>query len=87
VVETVATHMPGVECHWPEGTFLAWLDCREAGIPSNPSQFFIERARVALNDGAAFGPGGEGFVRLNFGCPRATLTAALERMQAALEEL
>jgi cystathionine beta-lyase len=40
---------------------------------------------VALNDGATFGPGGEGFVRLNFGCPRATLMQALERMKAALD--
>jgi cystathionine beta-lyase len=87
VVETVATHMPGVTCQQPEGTFLAWLDCREAGIPGDPCQFFLERARVALNDGAVFGQGGEGFVRLNFGCPRATLTAALERMRVALEEL
>ena len=42
---------------------------------------------MALNDGADFGAGGEGFVRLNFGCPRATLTEALERMRGALEAL
>ena len=46
--------------------------------------FFLERARVALNDGALFGPGGQGFVRLNFGCPRALLTEGLERMRKAL---
>ena len=87
VVETVAAHLPGVKCQRPEGTFLAWLDCREAGIPGNPSQFFVEHARVALNDGATFGPGGEGFVRLNFGCTRATLSDALARMQNALAQL
>ena len=87
VVEYVAAHLPGVKCQRPEGTFLAWLDCREAGIPGDPCNFFIEHARVALNDGAAFGAGGEGFVRLNFGCPRSTLAEALERMQAALETL
>ena len=86
VVEYVATHMPTIKCQRPEGTFLAWLDCREASIPGRPCQFFLERARVALNDGATFGVGGEGFVRLNFGCPRATLKEALERMRAALEE-
>jgi cystathionine beta-lyase len=83
----VAAHMPGVKCQRPEGTYLAWLDCREASLPGDPQQFFLERARVALNDGATFGAAGEGFVRLNFGCPRATLVEALERMQAALEAL
>ena len=84
LLEYIATHMPGIKCKKPEGTFLAWLDCRDADIPGNPHQFFLERARVALNDGAGFGAGGEGFVRLNFGCPRATLTKALERMRTAM---
>jgi cystathionine beta-lyase len=87
LLETIATHMPSIQCKQPEGTFLAWLDCREASVPGPPYQFFLERARVALNDGAAFGAGGEGFVRLNFGCPRAILTEGLERMRGALEEL
>ncbi len=87
LLEYIATHMPGIRCHRPEGTFLAWLDCREVGITGPPCEFFLEHARVALNDGKAFGPEGEGFVRLNFGCPRATLTEALERMRVALEKL
>ncbi|MCK4315393.1 MAG: PatB family C-S lyase [Anaerolineae bacterium] len=86
LLEYIATHMPGIKCKKPEGTFLAWLDCREADVPGNSHQFFLERARVALNDGARFGAGGEGFVRLNFGCPRAILTEALERMRTALEK-
>lgn len=84
VLEYIAAHMPRIRPHRPEGTFLAWLDCRGAGIPGNPHAFFLEHARVALNDGADFGPGGEGFVRLNFGCPRAILTEALGRMATAL---
>ena len=68
----------------PEGTYLAWLDCRAAGIDGEPSEFFVNEARVALNSGARFGPGGEGHVRLNFGCPRSTLVEALERMSSAL---
>ena len=43
-----------------------------------------ERARVALSDGATFGRGGAGFVRLNFGCPRSLLTEGLDRMRDAL---
>jgi len=84
----IDTYMPGVKCKQVEGTFLAWLDCRDLNIPGdNPQQFFLESARVALNDGAAFGVGGERFVRLNFGCPRATLTQALERMRKAVKSL
>ena len=80
----VERELPGVRMVRPEGTHLAWLDCREARLPDKPGKFFLEQARVALNEGESFGPGGEGFVRLNFACPRATLVAALERMRAAL---
>ncbi len=83
----VAENLPGVKMRRPEGTYLAWLDCRQAGIPCAPGQFFLRQAHVALNEGHTFGKGGEGFVRLNFGCPRATLRSALERMQAALQLL
>lgn len=64
----------------PEATYLAWIDCRSAGIAS-PQRFF-EEAGVGLSDGADFGL--PGFVRLNFGCPEATLTQALARMRKAL---
>lgn len=77
-------HLPGVEMTRPEGTYLAWLDCRDAAISGDPYEFFLRHARVALSDGALFGPGGHGFVRLNFGCPRATLAEALDRMKGAL---
>ncbi len=84
VAEFVRREMPGVEMAVPEATYLAWLDCRRSGIQGSPQQFFLERARVALHDGAWFGTRGDGFVRLNFGCTRATLAAALSRMSAAL---
>jgi len=85
VVEYVQKHLPGVLAAPPEGTYLAWLDCREAGIPGNdPFAFFLEKARVALNDGATFGRGGEGFVRLNFASPRSILAEGLARMRDAL---
>jgi len=81
----VNQHMPGVHMAKPEGTYLAWLDCREAGIVGNPYGYFLQSARVALNDGKAFGEEGQGFVRLNFGCPRSMLQEALLRMKSALE--
>ncbi len=82
--EFVAAELPGVRMACPEATYLAWLDCREAALPEGPHRFFLERAGVALNDGAPFGPGGEGFVRLNYGCSRQRLDEALGRMRAAL---
>jgi cysteine-S-conjugate beta-lyase len=85
--EAVAGHLPGISMVKPEGTYLAWLDCRNAGLPGNPYQFFLEHARVALNDGITFGQGGEGYVRLNFGCPRSILEEALERMGDAMEKV
>ena len=86
MVDYVRSKLPGISVAPPEATYLAWLDCRDAKLPhDDPYTFFLEQARVALNDGQAFGPGGAGFARLNFACPRATLTAALDRMHHALE--
>ena len=87
LVDAIDRTLPGLRTTVPEATYLAWLDCRETKIAGNPHRFFLERAGVALNDGATFGPGGAGFVRLNFGCARATLAEALERMRAALATL
>ena len=84
VVEYVEQHLPNIGVTVPEATYLAWLDCRESGIEDDPYQFFLNKAKVALNDGARFGAEGEGFVRLNFGCARSTLQDALDRMRDAL---
>jgi len=87
LADYVRRHLPGVTMHPPEGTYLAWLDCRgTARAAADPFTFFLERAKVALNDGALFGPGGQGFVRLNFGSPRSLLTEGLERMRRALAD-
>lgn len=85
VVDYVQEYLPGLTTTIPEATYLAWFDCRSAGIGGNPFRFFLKQAKVALNDGLHFGPGGDGFVRLNFACPRSILLQALERMRAALE--
>jgi cystathionine beta-lyase len=90
LVSYVREHLPDIRTTVPDATYLAWLDCtallENGQIQGSPHKFFLEKARVALNDGADFGPGGEGFVRLNFGCPRQMLIEALERMSAALRE-
>jgi len=79
--ELLGGYLPQVGYWNPEGTYLAWLDCRGLGV-EQPSAFFLERARVAVNDGARFGTPGEGFVRLNF----ATTTAILERIVEAMAQ-
>jgi cystathionine beta-lyase len=87
-VAFVKQELNGVRTTVPQATYLAWLDCNElvksGKIKGIPHEFFLKEARVALNDGMTFGGGGEGFVRLNFGCPRKTLEEALERMRTAL---
>jgi cysteine-S-conjugate beta-lyase len=85
LLREVPKQLPGVIMTPTEATYLAWLDCRAAGIPrDDPYTFFLDKARVALNDGRMFGAGGDGFVRLNFACPRALLEEGLARMHAAL---
>ncbi len=79
--------LPGMRMTRMEATYLAWLDCREAGIPGNPFEFFLKKAGVALNDGRDFGKGGEGFVWLNFACPEKILREAVDRMAIALQKL
>ncbi|MGW1607004.1 MalY/PatB family protein, partial [Streptomyces eurythermus] len=74
----------GVGYRMPQATFLAWLDCREPGLEPDPYTFFRDEARVLLHDGRAFGPGGEGFVRLNFATSRDILEDILRRIRESL---
>jgi cysteine-S-conjugate beta-lyase len=80
VVAKAISRMPGLSMSHVEATYLAWIDCREAGL-KNPVRFF-EDAGVGLGNGAAFG--GQGFVRLTFGCPRSILEEALQKMVIAI---
>lgn len=77
--------IPSIRMCRVEATYLAWLDCAAAGVTGKLSEFFLDRGRVALGEGTDFGRGGEGFVRLNFACPRGKLAEALRRMKNALE--
>ncbi len=82
--EFVRSELPGVRHFAPEGTYLAWLDCRELELSPSPHRFFLERAKVGLGNGPTFGAPGAGFVRLNFATSRAILSRALEQMAKAL---
>ena len=88
LVEFVKENLPGLRTTVPEATYLAWLDCsqlvEDGTIPGSAYKFFLDKAKVALNEGSTFGPGGENFVRFNFGCPRKRMLEALQRMKDAL---
>ena len=92
LVDLLASHLPDALYRPGEATYLAWLDLRALGLGSGeaargqmeslsgPAAFFLEHARVALSDGAAFGSGGAGHVRLNFATTEVILRDALERL-------
>jgi cysteine-S-conjugate beta-lyase len=80
----LAEQLPQIDYRAPEGTYLAWLDCRALPGIDDPYHFFLEHARVALTSGTAFGAGGSGHVRLNFATSPAILTEAVTRMGRAL---
>ncbi|HEX6453739.1 MAG TPA: aminotransferase class I/II-fold pyridoxal phosphate-dependent enzyme [Trebonia sp.] len=84
LADLLGEYLPGVGYQPPEGTYLAWLDCRSLGIEGSPAGFFLDKARVLLTDGADCGDGGAGHVRLNFATPRPILTEIVRRMAAAL---
>ncbi len=83
-------NLPGVRVTVPEATYLSWLDCTDLAIPDSfdsPADFFMKEAKVAMNDGAWFGKGGAGFVRLNFGTSPELLMEGLTRIQRAVATL
>jgi cystathionine beta-lyase len=82
--DLLAARLPEVRYAIPEGTYLAWLDCRALGIEGSAGEFFLERAGVALIDGPECGAPGVGHVRLNVATPRPVLETIVERMATAL---
>ena len=80
-------HVPGIGMIRPQASYLVFLDCRALGLPQEKlARLFAEKAHLALNDGTMFGKPGEGFMRLNVGCPRSVLQKALEQLSAAVKE-
>ena len=81
--DLLAERLPEVGYRPPEGTYLAWLDCRALGVDGSVGEFFLEQAGVALVDGPECGAPGAGHVRLNFATGRGLLTTMVDRMAAA----
>ena len=79
--------MPGVKYRQPEATYLAWLDCRGLNISGSPFEFFLDKAKVGLMEGANFGEAGVGCVRLNFGTSPKILEQILARLAESVREV
>jgi cysteine-S-conjugate beta-lyase len=85
VSDFVRDNLPGVRVTHPEATYLAWLDFSDLNLETSPHKYLLEKAKVALNEGKDFGDQGEGFARLNFGCPRSVLEQALLQIKTSLD--
>ena len=85
VDEYLKKNIPQIKVYRPQASFLVWLDCRKLKL-AQPElvQLFEDKAGLALNDGTMFGKEGEGFMRLNIGCPRSILNQALESLKKAI---
>ena len=81
-------YIPSVKALRPEASFLIWLDCRGLGL-NQPDlvRLFVEKAKLALNDGTMFGDEGTGFMRMNIAAPRSVIKGALQQLKAAVDQL
>ncbi|MEN8701457.1 MalY/PatB family protein [Bacillus infantis] len=80
----IERELPPVKVMDLEATYLMWLDCRELSLPDKDlNSRLIEKGKIALEPGTKYGPGGEGFVRMNIACPRDTLEEGLKRLKLA----
>jgi cysteine-S-conjugate beta-lyase len=88
VIDYLETFLPQIKPIPLEATYLLWLDCRNLGFGSDEElkTFMIKKAGLAMSEGTSFGPGGEGFMRMNLACPRAVIVKSLEQLRKAYAE-
>lgn len=87
VDEFMKTKLPKIKVYPPQASFLVWLDCRDFKLSQQELvHLFQDKASLLLNDGSMFGPGGEGFMRLNVGCPRSVLDTAMNALKKATDK-
>lgn len=84
LAELLSEHLPAIRYEPAEGTYLAWLDCRDLALGDDPAAVFLRRGRVALSCGTHFGTGGAGFVRMNLATSPELITEAVRRMTTAV---
>jgi cystathionine beta-lyase len=87
VTQFMASEMPMIRYRQPEATYLAWLDCRGLNLGGSPFEYFLEKAKVGLMEGANFGEAGVGSVRLNFGTSPKILDEILSRLAQSIREV
>ncbi|MBQ7441423.1 MAG: PatB family C-S lyase [Prevotella sp.] len=86
VEEFLKEHIPCIKPMRPEASFLLWLDCREMHLNHDElNDLFINKARLALNDGEMFGKEGAGFMRMNVAAPHSIIKQALEQLEEAID--
>ena len=84
VIDYLKEHMPLIKPMRPMASYLIWLDCRALGLSQKElNELFVEKAHLALNDGEMFGKEGQGFMRMNIGCPRSVLVKAMQQLEEA----
>jgi len=77
---------PKIQIIRPQASFLLWLDCREMSLSQKAlNDFFVDKAHLALNDGASFGTEGTGFMRMNVASPRSILEKAMTQLAKAYQ--
>lgn len=87
-IERLQTCLPELKLIDPEGTYLLWVDFSSLGLSDTElQQFFVEKAKVALNPGLTYGTDGEQFMRINFACHQSTLTKGINQIIEAIQEL
>lgn len=88
LINFAGENLPMVKVMRPEATYMAWLDLRETGMTdAQLMDFMVNEAGLGLNAGKHFGPGGEGFMRINLACPRSVVEKALTQMKQAFDKL
>ncbi|HEX2921007.1 MAG TPA: PatB family C-S lyase [Bacteroidales bacterium] len=87
VIDYLANNIPEINASEPEATYMIWLDCRRLGMNGKElHNFFISKAGIGMNEGSTFGPGGEGFMRMNIATTRAVLKQAMDQISQAITE-
>ena len=82
LIDYCRQNIPQINPIRPQASYLVWLDCRQLGLSHQQLlDLFVNKARLALNDGEMFGSEGRGFMRMNVGCPRSMLRQALEQLR------
>lgn len=87
LISYIEENIPSLSVIRPEGTYLVWIDATKLGLHEKElEKKLVEEGEVAFNQGYTFGKGGEGFIRINLACPKATLEEALNRLKKAVNE-